>query len=72
MKLHTMEAKWTPWIGQLMAEDKELFSVLLSSKKRGMQKMSKKRRNHSPEFKSKVVLTEETLQLFMLKFFRLS
>jgi transposase len=37
-------------------EVKELFSVLLSSLKRGMQKMSKRRRNHSPEFKSKVAL----------------
>jgi len=39
-----------------MVEVKELFSVLLYLKKRGMQKMSKKRRNHSPEFKSKVAL----------------
>jgi transposase-like protein len=37
-------------------EVKELFSVLLSLNSRGIQKMSKKRRNHSPEFKSKVAL----------------
>ena len=44
----------TDWTVEV--EVKELFSVLLSLLKRGMQKMSRKRRNHSPEFKSKVAL----------------
>jgi len=40
-----------------MVEVKELFSVLLSPKKKmDAELMSKKRRNHSPEFKSEVAL----------------